>query len=78
MQAVLKAQINKTDCNDARGIAHFGLKVGMVGKARFEARIQELVENFPDLMVLVGLQAPRAPSAISTAYGDVSHSRRLR
>jgi transposase len=97
MQAVLKAQINKTDRNDARGIAqmiraglyrpvhvktlrsqklrmllthrkllqskaiaiendlrgtlrNFGLKVGM---ARFEARIQELVENFPDLMVLV-------------------------
>src|SRR6187401_2738611 len=100
MQAVLKAQINKTDRNDARGIAqmmrvgmyrpvhvktlrsqklrmllthrkllqskaiaiendlrgtlrNFGLKVGMVGKVRFEARIQELVENFPDLSVLV-------------------------
>src|SRR6478736_2138285 len=96
MQAVLKAQINKTDRNDARGIAqmirvglyrpvhvktlrsqklrmllthrkllqskaiaiendlrgtlrNFGLKVGMVGKVRFEARIQELVENLPDL-----------------------------
>ena len=55
MQAVLKAQIDKTDCNDARGIAHFG------------ARIQELVAHFPDLVVLVGLQAPPAPSAISTA-----------
>src|SRR6202049_1515124 len=100
MQAVLKAQINKTDRNDARGIAqmmrvglyrpvhvktlrsqklrmllthrkllqskaiaiendlrgtlrNFGLKVGMVGKVKFEARIQELVENFPDLTVLV-------------------------
>src|SRR6201981_3283640 len=100
MQAVLKAQINKTDRNDARGIAqmiragvyrpvhvktlrsqkllmllphrrllqsrpiaiendlrgtlrNFGLKVGMVGKVRFEARIQELVENQPDLAVLV-------------------------
>ena len=100
MQAVLKAQINKTDRNDARGIAqmirvglyrpvhvktprsqklrmllthrkllqskaiaiendlrgtlrNFGLKVGMVGKLRFEARIQELVENIPDLAVLV-------------------------
>ena len=100
MQAVLKAQINKTDRNDARGIAqmirvglyrpvhvktlrsqklrmllthrkllqskaiaiendlrgtlrNFGLKVGMVGKVRFEARIQELVENFPDLAELV-------------------------
>jgi transposase len=100
MQAVLKAQINKTDRNDARGIAqmirvglyrpvhvktlrsqklrmllthrkllqskaiaiendlrgtlrNFGLKVGMVGKVRFEARIQELVENIPDLAALV-------------------------
>src|SRR5213079_3031329 len=100
MQAVLKAQINKADRNDARGIAqmmrvglyrpvhvktlrsqklrmlrtqrkllqskaiaiendlrgtlrNFGLKVGMVGQVRFEARIQELVENIPDLAVLV-------------------------
>src|ERR1700680_4196850 len=100
MQAVLKAQINKTDRNDARGIAqmmraglfrpvhvktlrsqklrmllthrkllqskaiaiendlrgtlrNFGLKVGMAGKVKFEARIKELVENLPDLAVLV-------------------------
>ena len=100
MRAVLKAQINKTDRNDARGIAqmmrvglyrpvhvktlrsqklrmllthrkllqskaiaidndlrgtlrNFGLKVGMVGAARFEARIRELIENFSDLAVLV-------------------------
>jgi transposase len=100
MQAVLKAQINKTDRNDARGIAqmmrvglyrpvhvktlrsqklrmllthrkllvskaiaiendlrgtlrNFGLKVGIVGKVNFEARIRELVENLPDLAVLV-------------------------
>ena len=100
MQAVLKAQINKTDRNDARGIAqmmrvgiyrpvhvktlrsqklrmllthrkllqskaiaiendlrgtlrNFGLKVGIVGRVRFEARIKELVENLPDLAVLV-------------------------
>ena len=100
MRAVLKAQINKTDRNDARGIAqmmrvglyrpvhvktlrgqklrmllthrkllqskaiaidndlrgtlrNFGLKVGMVGMAKFEARIKELVENLPDLAVLV-------------------------
>src|SRR6204780_2019474 len=98
MQAVLKAQINKTDRNDARGIAqmirvglyrpvhvktlrsqklrmllthrkllqskaiaiennlrgtlrNFGLKVGMVGKVKFEARIQELVD--PDMALLV-------------------------
>jgi transposase len=100
MRSVLKAQINKTDRNDARGIAqmmraglyrpvhvktlrsqklrmllthrkllqskaiaiendlrgtlrNFGLKVGIVGKLAFEARIRELVENFPDLAVLV-------------------------
>src|SRR5712672_3160840 len=100
MRAVLKAQINKTDRNDARGIAqmmrvglyrpvhvktlrsqklrvllthrkllqskaiaiendlratlrNFGLKVGMIGTVKFEARIKELVENVPDLAVLV-------------------------
>ena len=100
MRAVLKAQINKTDRNDARGMAqmmrvglyrpvhvktlrsqklrmllthrkllqskaiaidndlrgtlrNFGLKVGMVGKVKFEARIKELVENLPDLAGLV-------------------------
>jgi transposase len=100
MRAVLKAQINKTDRNDARGMAqmmraglyrpvhvktlrsqklrmllthrkllqskaiaidndlrgtlrNFGLKVGMVGKMKFEARIKELVENLPDLAELV-------------------------
>jgi hypothetical protein len=34
-------------------LRNFGLKVGMVGAARFEARIKELVENLPDLGVLV-------------------------
>ena len=100
MRAVLKAQINKTDRNDARGIAqmmraglyrpvhvktfrsqklrmllthrkllqskaiaiendlrgtlrNFGLKVGVVGTVKFEARIRELVQNQPDLAVLV-------------------------
>ena len=100
MRAVLKAQINKTDRNDARGIAqmmrvglyrpvhvktlrsqklrmllthrkllqskaiaiendlrstlrNFGLKVGMVGTIKFEARVKELIENFPDLAALV-------------------------
>src|ERR1700741_2599912 len=100
MRAVLKAQINKTDRNDARGMAqmmrvglyrpvhvqtlrsqklrmllthrkllqskaiaidndlrgtlrNFGLKVGVVGALRFEARIRELVENLPDLAELV-------------------------
>jgi transposase len=100
MRAMLKAQINKTDRNDARGIAqmmrvglyrpvhvktlrsqklrvllthrkllqskaiaiendlratlrNFGLKVGMVGTVKYETRIRELVENLPDLAVLV-------------------------
>ena len=100
MRAVLKAQINKTDRNDARGIAqmmrvglyrpvhvktlrsqrlrmllthrkllqskaiaiendlrgtlrNFGLKVGIAGWTKFEARIEELVEDVPDLAVLV-------------------------
>ena len=36
--------------NDLRGtLRNFGLKVGIVGKVRFEARIKELVENLPDL-----------------------------
>jgi transposase len=40
--------------NDLRGtLRNFGLKVGMVGKVNFEARIRELVENLPDLAVLV-------------------------
>ena len=98
MRAALKAQINKTDRNDARGIAqmmraglyrpvktlrsqklrlllthrkllqskaiaiendlratlrNFGLKVGVLGTVKFEARVKELVENTPDLVVLV-------------------------
>jgi hypothetical protein len=100
MRAVLKAQINKTDRNDARGMAqmmrvglyrpvhvktlrsqklrmllthrkllqskaiaidndlrgtlrNFGLKVGMVGTVKFEARIRKLVENLPDLAALI-------------------------
>jgi len=100
MRAVLQAQINKTDRNDACGMAqmmraglyrpvhvktlrsqklrmllthrkllqskaiaidndlrgtlrNFGLKVGVVGASKFEARIRELVENLPDLAELV-------------------------
>src|SRR3974377_889697 len=100
MRAVLKAQINKTDRNDARGMAqmmrvglyppvhvktlrsqklrmllthrkllqskaiaiendlrgtlrNFGLKVGIAGATKFEGRIKELIENLPDLAVLV-------------------------
>jgi transposase len=40
--------------NDLRGtLRNFGLKVGMVGAARFEARIKELIEGFTDLAVLI-------------------------
>ena len=40
--------------NDLRGtLRNFGLKVGMVGKVKFEARIKELLENLPDLAELV-------------------------
>jgi transposase len=83
MRAVLKAQINKTDRNDARGIAQMmrvglyrpvhvktlrsqklrmllshrkllqAIKVGMVGTIKFEARVKDLVDNFPDLATLV-------------------------
>jgi transposase len=39
---------------DLRGtLRNFGLKVGMVGTVKFETRIRELVENLPDLAVLV-------------------------
>ena len=34
-------------------LSNFGLKVGIVGKVNFEARIQELVETFLDLAALV-------------------------
>jgi transposase len=100
VRVVLKAQINKTDRNDARGMAqmmrvglyrpvhvktlrsqklrmllthrkllqskaiaiendlrgtlrNFGLKVGIAGTMKFEARIKELVNDLPDLAILV-------------------------
>ena len=40
--------------NDLRvTLRNFGLKVGMVGTVKFEARIKELVENLPDVAVLI-------------------------
>ena len=40
--------------NDPRGtLCNFGLKVGVVGALKFEARIRELVESLPDLAELV-------------------------
>src|SRR3979490_3610440 len=100
MKAALSAQINKSDRNDARGIAqmmrvglyrpvhvktlasqkrrmlltsrqllqakaldiendlrgtlrNFGLKVGMVGTVKFEARIRQRVADHPDLAAIV-------------------------
>src|SRR6187401_1146082 len=69
MQAVLKAQINKTDRNDARGIAQM-IRVGLYRPVHVKTlRSQKLrmllthrkllqskaiaIENFPDLSVLV-------------------------
>ena len=34
-------------------LRNFGLKVGMIGAVKYETRIRELVENLPDLAVLV-------------------------
>jgi transposase len=40
--------------NDLRGtLRNFGLKVGVVGTVKFEARVRELVENLPDVAELV-------------------------
>jgi transposase len=40
--------------NDLRAtLRNFGLKVGVVGTVKFETRIKELVENVPDLAMLV-------------------------
>jgi transposase len=40
--------------NDLRAtLRNFGLKVGVIGTVKFEARIKELVENLPDLVILV-------------------------
>src|SRR5262249_55059960 len=40
--------------NDLRGtLRNFGLKVGVVGTVKFEARVRELVENLPGVAELV-------------------------
>jgi len=40
--------------NDLRGtLRNFGLKVGMAGAVKFEARIRELVEDLPDMAFLI-------------------------
>jgi transposase len=62
--------------NDLRGtLRNFGLKVGMIGKVKFEARIEELVESLPDLAGLVepllvvgGHSANRSSSCIVVCW----------
>jgi transposase len=62
--------------NDLRGtLRNFGLEVGIVGKVKFEARIRELVENLPDLAVLVepmlmsgGCYGNRSSSCIAVCW----------
>ena len=40
--------------SDLRGtLRNFGLKVGVVGGSRYEARVRELVEGFPRLAAIV-------------------------
>ena len=40
--------------NDLRAtLRNFGLKVGVVGRVKFEARIKELIENLPDLGIRI-------------------------
>ena len=36
---------------DSSSFRNFGLKVGVVGTVKFEARIKELVEKVPDLVM---------------------------
>ena len=62
--------------NDLRGtLRNFGLKVGMIGKLKFEARIKELVENLPDLLswsnhcsLSGGCYANRSSSCIAVCW----------
>jgi hypothetical protein len=63
--------------NDLRGtLRNFGLKVGVVGTVRFEARIRELVETIPDL---AGGITARRPGAIpSQCLRWASNSGRVR
>jgi transposase len=69
--------------NDVRGLLrNFGLKVGVVGTAGFEARILELIEDMPDLMEIIrasacrqrkaarGVLPPASASAVSGPRGQ--------
>ena len=51
---LLQSKAIAIDGIDLRGtLRNFGLKVGVVGAAKFGARIRELVEDLPDLAELV-------------------------
>jgi hypothetical protein len=57
--------------NDLRGtLRNFGLKVGMVGTVKFEGRIEELVENLPDLVQIGNWQAPFIVAAVLLMAGS--------
>ncbi len=59
--------------NDLRGtLRNFGLKVGAVGSVKFEARIRELVENQPDLALLVEFVAHCPTGAARTVHCSTS------
>jgi hypothetical protein len=53
--------------SDLRGtLRNFGLKVGVVGGSRYEARVRELVEGFPGW--------PRSSSRCSVSAGSCASS----
>ena len=66
--------------NDQRGtLCNFGLKVGMVGTVKFEGRNRELVENLPDLAVLISLSgSPEFIAMHRSACGPELTSRDVR
>jgi transposase len=45
---LLQAKAIAVDNNLRATLRNFGLKVGVVGAVKFEARINELIENLPD------------------------------
>jgi transposase len=50
---LLQAKAIAVENDLAARLRNFGLKVGVVGTVKFEARIKELVESLPDLAGLV-------------------------